>query len=146
MYDNNNHNHNDKLIEKFAESLKKLDIPQNLRASNRNHIHNAFNALPAKTSKNSWWFKKRISIPYPVAAGFLLVFFLQFVLYSLNLVGDFKGHEGEFGNISHTSSIGQSKDIVGPYHSEQGVYVAGIGFVEKTTNTYYRMESHHENN
>ncbi|MHC4073782.1 MAG: hypothetical protein ACYTGS_17410, partial [Planctomycetota bacterium] len=68
---------NEGLVREFAESSKQLKPPEGLRDSNRRYIGNVLHSVNAEKRKISGWLRKRISVPFPVAAGFLLIFCLQ---------------------------------------------------------------------
>ncbi len=76
----------DSMIKATLSSLKDIKIPPNLRASNQRSIDEALaETCDSSRNKGIFWWHKRISIPLPIAAGFLLVFCLQLILQSYNL-------------------------------------------------------------
>ncbi|MBN2588906.1 MAG: hypothetical protein JXA96_03515 [Sedimentisphaerales bacterium] len=138
----NNEKRNEELISKFSESSKKLKTPDGLRDSNRKYIKEALNSINTEKRETPGWFKKRISISYPVAACFLLIFCLQITLGYFHL----KYYSKTQKTIVHnnTDSIGHLEDTVQPFYSEHNVYVAGIGYVEKTQKYTYFKENTNE--
>ena len=91
----------------------------------------------------SWW-KRRVSIPLPIAAGFLLLICLQLALQFTNLKSYFTVSQTAISD-KRQGSIGLSDKTVVPYYSEHGVYVAGIGFIEKSKTYDYFKENDYEN-
>lgn len=144
MDNNNDEKRNEILIREFAESLKKLKTPEGLRNSNRRYIRDTLDSMSAERSKTPGWLSKRISVPFPVAAGFLVLFCLQCALVFFNLAGQAKTYEPAFPNKA--SSIGLSEEPVQPCYSEHTVYVAGIGFVEDVKDYAYFKEKDYESN
>lgn len=138
MHPNNHENHEEKLIQKFSESLNKLEVPDKLRESNRNSIRNAMGSVETKAV----WYRKKLSVPMPIAAGFLLVLSFQLLLFGFQIskinIDDI--------DQAQSNSADQLEPSEDPYYSEQGVYIAGIGFVEKSQHTFCRLENHYENN
>jgi len=137
-------NRNEALIREFEETSKGLKIPEGLRDSNRKYIKDALYSVNAEKRKTPGWLKKRVSIPFPVAAGFLVIFCLQLILQSFNLITYFKTSKPTVSD--KTDSIGLLEKSVQPHYSEQNVYVAGMGFVEKLKNYTYFKENNHEKN
>jgi len=135
---------NEALIREFAKSSKELKTPEGLRASNRRYIRDAIYSAKADRRKTSGWLRKRISVPFPVAAGFLVVFCLQLTLQFINLTTYFKTSKPTVSD--KTDSIGLLEKPLQPHYSEQNVYVAGMGFVEKSKNYAYFKESNYESN
>jgi hypothetical protein len=135
---------NEALIREFAETSKGLKTSEGLRESNRRYIKDALYSVSAGKRKTPGWLKKRISIPFPVAAGFLVIFCLQLILQSFNLITYFKESKPTVSN--KTDSIGLLEKPVQPHYSEHNVYVAGMGFVEKLKNYTYFKENNYENN
>ena len=135
----------DRLIKTALSHLKDLKIPPSLRQSNLKHINEALPETGERsTNKGIFWWHKRISIPLPIAAGFLLVFCLQLIVQSFNLTTHFKASEITTISNKKQSSIGPSEKPSEPYYSEHGVYVTGIGFVEKSKSYDYFKENDYE--
>jgi hypothetical protein len=132
------------LIREFAESLRELKTPEGLRDSNRRYIEHALHSAGAAPSKTPGWFTRRIAVPFPVAAGFLVVFCLQLVLQFFNLADRHKPSEPVLSDT--TKSVGPSEESVRPHYSERNVYVAGTGFVENVKQYAYLKEKDNENN
>ncbi len=135
---------NEALIREFVESSKELKTPEGLRASNRRHIRDAIYSAKADRRKTSGWLRKRISVPFPVAACFLLIFCLQLTLQFTNLTTYFKTSKPTVSD--KTDSIGLLEKPLQLHYSEQNVYVAGMGFVEKSKDYAYFKESNYESN
>ncbi len=135
---------NEGLIREFAESSKQLKLPEELRNSNRRYIGNALFSVNAEKRKTSNWLRKRISVPFPVAAGFLLVFCLQLTLGSFNLTTYFRTSEPTVSD--KTDSTGLVEEPLQLHYSERNVYIAGMGFVEKLKNYAYFRENNYEGN
>ena len=135
---------NEALIREFAESSKQLKPPEGLRDSNRRYIGNALFSVNAEKRKTSGWLRKRISVPFPVAAGFLLIFCLQLTLGSFNLTTYFRTSEPTVSD--KTDSTGLVEKPLQLHYSEHNVYVAGMGFVEKLQNYAYFRENNYEGN
>ncbi len=134
---------NDTLIRKFAESAKELKSPEGLRDSNRRCVADALHSANAEV-KTSGWLRKRIPVPFPVAAGFLLIFCLQLTLACFNLTTYFKTPEETV--TDKTYSTGLVEEPLQLHYSEHNVYVAGMGFVEKLKNYAYFRENNYEGN
>ena len=132
----------EELIHEFSEASRKIKIPDNLRDSNRKFIKEALNSTSIEKRETLSWFRKGIIIPYPVAAVFLLIFFLQLALGFVNLTGYFTTFEQQ--TVVSTNSGNNSDKNIQPYYYENNVYVAGIGYVEKNINYTYFMENNNE--
>lgn len=133
---------NEALIREFAESSKQLKLPGGLRDSNRRYIGNALFSVNAEKRKISDWLRKRISVPFPVAAGFLLIFCLQITFGSFNLTTYFRTSEPTVSD--KTDSTGLVEEPLQLHYSERNVYVAGMGFVEKWKNYVDLKENDYE--
>ena len=134
---------NEALIREFAESAKGLKAPEGLRDSNRRRIEDALHSANAE-GRTPDWLRKRISVPFPVAAGFLLIFCLQLTLQFINLTTFFQTPKEAVSN--KTESIGLLEEPLQLHYSERNVYVAGMGFVEKWKNYAYFKENDYESN
>lgn len=118
-----------KLIEAFAGSARGLSTPAGLRDSNLASIARVLEESPTAKSPpvNAWW-RRRISVPVPIAAAIGLLVVLQFGL--------------SLGHREITESSPQEDSQVEifvhnePLYEETSVYVAGIGMLE-TTRTYF---------
>jgi len=144
MKNNKDETKNESLFQKFAESLKNLKIPEGLRESNRRYIKDALHSTAyEKRATTSWW-RRRVPIPLPIAAGFLLLICLQIALQFTNLKSYFTVSQTAISD-KRQGSIGLSDKTVEPYYSEHGVYVAGIGFIEKSKSYDYFKENDYEN-
>ena len=135
---------NEALIREFSESSKDIKTPEGLRALNRRCIRDALYSARADRRKTSGWLRKRISVPFPVAACFLLIFCLQLTLQFSNLTTYFKTTKQTVSG--KTDSTGLVEEPLQLHYSERNVYVAGMGFVEKSRNYAYFKENNHENN
>lgn len=131
------------LIREFAESSKGLKTPAGLRDSNRRRIEDALSTASAE-GRMPGWLRKRISLPLPVAAGFLLVFCLQLTLQCFNLRTYLRTPREIASN--KTDSTGLVEKPLQLHYSEQTVYVAGMGFAEKLKNYAYLRENNYEGN
>jgi hypothetical protein len=69
---------------------------------------------------------------------------LQLTLQFINLTTYFKTSKPTVSD--KTDSIGLLEKPLQPHYSEQNVYVAGMGFVEKSKNYAYFKESNYESN
>ncbi len=143
MNNKKNENRSETLIKEFAELSKGLKTPDGLRDSNRRHIEDALHSANAE-GRTSGWLRKRISVPFPVAAGFLLIFCLQLGLQCFNLRAYFKIPKSIVSN--RTDSTGLVETPLQLHYSEQTVYVAGTGFVEKLKSYAYLKENSYESN
>lgn len=144
MDNKKNEERNEALIREFEKSSKELKTPERLRESNLRYIRNALYSARAEKRKTSGWLRKRISVPFPVAAGFLVIFCLQFILQFIYVTTDFKTSETTVSG--KTDSIGLLEKPLQPHYSEQNVYVAGMGYVEKWKNYSYYKENDYESN
>ena len=134
---------NETLIRDFAESSRRLKIPEGLRDSNRRGIESALHFANAE-KRTPGWLRKRISVPFPVAAGFLLVFCLQLALQCFNLTTYLKAPSKAISN--KTDSTGQVEEPLQLHYSERTTYVAGMGFAQKLKNYTYLRENNYESN
>ena len=134
---------NETLIRDFAESSKSIKIPDGLRDSNRRRIENALHSANGK-ERTPGWLRKRISVPFPVAAGFLLVFCLQLALQCFNLTTYFRTPSEAISD--KTDSTGLEEEPLQLHYSEQTTYVAGMGFAQKLKNYAYLRENNYESN
>lgn len=132
---------NDALIREFVESSKRLRTPEGLRDSNRRRIEDALHSASTEGSTPGW-LRRRISVPFPVAAGFLLIFCLQLTFQCFNVRTYFKTPKE---TASHkTDSTGLVEKPLQLHYSEQTVYVAGMGFAERLKNYAYSKENNYE--
>jgi len=131
------------LIREFAESAKELKAPEELRDSNRRRIEDALHSAYAE-ERIPGWLRKRISVPFPIAAGFLLIFCLQLTLQCFNLAIHFRTPKEAIAN--NTDSTGLVEEPLQLHYSERNVYVAGMGFVENLKNYAYLKENNYEGN
>lgn len=144
MDNKKNEERNEALIREFTKSSKKLKTPEGLRDSNRKYIRDALCSVRTEKRKTSGWLRRRISVPFPVAAGFLVIFCLQFILQFSNVTTYFKTSKQTISD--ETDSRGLLEKPLQPHYSEQNVYVAGMGFVEKSKNYSYDKENDYESN
>jgi len=135
---------NEALIREFAKSSQELKTPEGLRDSNRRHINDAIYSANAERRKAPGWLRKRICVPFPVAAGFLVIFCLQLTLQFFNLTAFFQRPREAVAN--KTDAIGQLEKPSQLRYSERNVYVAGMGFVETFKNFAYSQENDYESN
>ena len=80
MGNNQDETKNDFLPQGFIDSLKNVEIPGGLRESNRKYIKDALHSTGNENRATSIWRKRRISVPVPIAAGFMLLICLQVAL------------------------------------------------------------------
>jgi hypothetical protein len=125
---------NEALIREFAESSKELKTPEGLRGSNRRYINDALYSVNAERKRTPGWLRKRI----------LVIFCLQLTLQFTNLTTYFKTSKPTVSD--KTDSIGLLEKPLQTHYSEQNVYVAGMGFVEKSKNYAYFKENDYESN
>jgi hypothetical protein len=144
MDNEQNEKRNEALIREFTESSKKLKTPEGLRDSNRRCIHDAVYSANAERRKTPGWLRKRISVPFPAAAGFLVIFGLLLTLQFVNLKTYFKTSKPVIPD--QIGSIGLSEQPLQLHYSERDVYVAGMGFVEKSKNYTYFKDSQYGSN
>jgi len=144
MESNENEKKDGVLIRVFAESLKELKTPEGLRESNRQYIRNALCSASAERGRIPGLLSKRISVPFPVAAGFLVLFCLQLAIQFFSIGGQPGTSEPPFPD--KTNSIGILEEPVQPRYSERNVYVAGMGFVENVKDYAYLKEKDYESN
>lgn len=131
------------LIRGFTELSRRLEAPAGLRESNRRRIEDVLHSAGAK-ARTRGWLRKSISVPFPVAAGFLLIFCLQLAFQCFNLRTYFKTPENAAPH--RTDSTGLVEKPLQLHYSEQSIYVAGMGFAEKLKNYAYLREANHEVN
>ena len=143
MENNKDETKNDSLIRDFAKSLQKAKIPEGLRESNRKYIKNALHSKGNENRATSIWWKRRVSIPVPIAAGFLLMICLQFALQFTNFNGITKKDVSVVFDKTQ-NSIGLSEKPSENHYSEQGIYVTGMGFLEKSKTMYVFKENSYE--
>ncbi len=79
-----------------------------------------------------------------VSAYHYILICLQFALQSTNLKSYFKESQTVISDTTQ-NSIGLSEKSSESYYSEHGVYVAGIGFIEKSKSYDYFKENDYEN-
>lgn len=134
----------EKRMGEISDALNRLEVPKELRLLNRRCIEHAFET--AANGKKAWY-QRRVSVPLPAAAGFLLFLGLQILLSSLYLADRLRGEAAVIadGGI-HTQSTGLLNNTDEPVIVEQGTYIAGIGFVEKSKRYVYAMENEYETN
>ncbi len=144
MENNKDETKNESLPQGFVDSLKKVEIPEGLRESNRKYIKDALYSTGQKDRTTISWWKRRISIPVPIAAGFLLLICLQVALQFTNFN---KNTNKDISVVSDKTqnSIGLSEKPSEVHYSEQGVYVTGMGFIENSKTMYIFKENDYEN-
>jgi hypothetical protein len=144
MDNKKNEERNEASIREFVKSSKELKAPEGLRDLNRRHIRDALYSARAEKRKTPGWLRKRISVPFPVAAGFLVIFCLQIILQFINPTIYFQTSKQTISD--ETDSKGLLEETLQPHYSEQNVYVCGMGFVEKWKNYTYYKENDYESN
>ena len=117
----------DAQIRDALSGLKDLKIPPDLRASNQRNIEDALvETRGGRPRQGASWWHKRLSVPFPVAAGFMLVLGLSLILGLL---------QRQTVNLSVPEDTKSVKSMmsseVRPHYYEASVYVAGMGFIEK---------------
>jgi hypothetical protein len=132
------------LIREFAESSKGLKMPEGLRDSNRRYIRDASSSVYTEKGKTSGWLRKRVPVPFPVAAGFLLIFCLQLILQFVNLTTSSQTPKETVSN--KTDLIGLLEEPLQLHYSERNIYVAGMGFVEKRKDYAHFKGNDYESN
>jgi hypothetical protein len=143
MNDKKEERRNEALIREFAESSKRLRRLEGLRDSNRRCIENALRSPNAEKSAPGW-LSRRVSVPFPVAAGFLLIFCLQLTFQCFNLASHFKTPKEMASD--KTDSTRLAEEPLQLHYSEQTIYVAGMGFAERLKNYAYFRENDYEDN
>ena len=140
----------DSLIEESLSSLKALEIPSGLRDSNRQRIEQVLAEVSkAEVGLRYPWWRRRVVIPLPVAAGFIIAFGLLITgqIAQVNW-GDkttpVRYDKTEVIRKSSPERPAQNQDKL--YYHEAGIYVAGIGLVEKEYGHNFFQENSHENN
>jgi hypothetical protein len=136
MENNKDETKNDSLIRDFAESLQKAKIPEGLRESNRKYIKDALYSTEQKGRATMGWWKRRISIPVPIAAGFMLLICLQVTLQFTSFNANTNKTTSVVSDKTQ-NSIGLSEKPLESHHSEHSVYVAGMGFTKRSINYEY---------
>ena len=117
-------------------------------AGNRQRIHTAL-SRKGRRWRVSWW-RRRMAVPFPMAAGFVAVFGILVWLQASQIDWGPESAQ-ERGPIQRVMDIGSdtgaSETGQGRYHPyESAVYVAGMGFVERNYGRVFIRENNHENN
>lgn len=120
------------IIERFGQQARGIEVPSRLRQANAARIRGALEKATARGQQGAPWWRRRISVPLPLAAAILLVVFLQLAFQLTGSPGDDLSSAGRKGDIP----TGPSATIERPPYTERCVYVARIGVVE-SNRTYF---------
>ena len=141
----------DASIENALSPLRNLKIPPTLRASNKQRIRQALAERAERSERTGfWWWRRRISIPAPVAAGFLIVFCLLALLQlgrtnqplQATKPSEYKSGKAITDSDTKTTAPKQKQ----PYYYEKTVYIAGMGFINQERGYQFLQENNYENN
>ena len=121
--------HHDQDINAFSEPLKQIEIPTNLRQYNRAAIVRALEQHETGTIARSYW-KRRVSVPLPIAAAILLVIGLQVLIQIRSVV------QSQRQPISTAQETTQANEFITEkeesfeiQYQQRTVYVAGLGTI-----------------
>lgn len=128
------------LIENALAPLKALKTPPGLRTLNRDRINKA---LTERINDNSraripLW-RRRISIPFPVAAVFA-VFFCSLLFLQLSQM-ERHPEASKATNVAIATAKPEE-----PHYYEKALYVRGIGFINQEHGYKFFEENNHEIN
>ena len=124
-------------IKAFSEPLKQLEPPADLRQHNRAAIVRALEQHETGPIARLYWWKRRISVPLPIAAAILLVIGLQ-VLFQIR-----SAMQSQHQPVSTAQETTQANEFITEkeasfeiQYQQRTVYVAGLG-------TIHRAEIYH---
>lgn len=120
------------IIEHFSQQARDVDVPCHLRQSNTARIRGALERAFSDGGQHTSWWRRRISVPLPVAAAVLLIVLLQLAFQLSRSPGDGSPWAGNNSDIP----TGPSATIERPQYAESSVYIARIGVVE-SNRTYF---------
>ena len=141
----------DASIENALSPLRGLKIPPTLRASNEQRIREALAERAERSERTGfWWWRRRISIPAPVAAGFLIAFCLLSLFQLVRIFqptqatkpSEYKADKAVIPSDTKTIAPKQKQ----PSYYEKTVYIAGMGFINQERGYQFLQENNYENN
>jgi len=124
----------DQKIEAFTRQARAISIPDTLRKSNEAAIQAALNGIEASPRPALPWWRRRVSVPLPVAAAILLIIALQVGLFLVVRTPD----SGTTPTTPLAPPTGQSITEAPPQYAQTCVYVSGMGVVEKNQEFFYQ--------
>ena len=135
------------VLKKVLEPLKMLKIPAGLRKTNQERIQDSLNQK-AKSFRVPWW-RRRIGVPLPAAAGFVIIL----GVLSLLQISRFDAYQEGNKPIEQMIPVEETrfntekaqKQEERFYYYETANYVAGLGFVERERGRIFIRENHHDN-
>ena len=130
--DKHNRPEDETIIEQFSQQARNVDVPRHLRQSNTARIRGALEQTASGRDRRVTWWRRRVSIPLPVAAAILLVVLLQLAF----LLAESRGNRQTESAAKSDLPTGPSATIEHPQYAETCVYIARIGVVE-SNRTYF---------
>jgi hypothetical protein len=130
--DKHNRPEEEAIIERFGQQARDVDVPPHLRQSNTAQIRGALEKMASGRDQRATWWRRRVSVPLPVAAAILLVVLVQL---ALQLTGAPGNRQSERVSTSDVPT-GPSAAIERPQYAESCVYIARLGVVE-SNRTYF---------
>ncbi len=130
--DKHNRPEDETIIEQFSQQARDVDVPRHLRQSNTARIRGALEQAAFGRDPRVTWWRRRVSIPLPVAAAILLVVLAQFVLQLTGAPGNRQTEQVGKSDLP----TGPSATIEHPQYAESSVYIARIGVIE-SNRTYF---------
>jgi hypothetical protein len=131
----------DGLIRDALTPLRSVGMPSGVRASTERRIHASL-AGDVTCRDGLWktWWRYRVSVPVPVAAGLVLFLALLGILQLWQL-----SHHHTLGEPEVVATPGPAATRVSrPQHYEAALYVTGMGFVQSERGYRFFEENNHE--
>ena len=136
----------DERIRAALNPLNDLEPPAGLRQSNRRYLRRY--GEKQNPPRTPWW-KRRLAIPYPVAAGFILAFG---ALLFLNTKPQPKNDYAPSVSVPEQTQTPKNNQSTRPHlalqpeasYYESSYYVAGLGAIEKKQGYLFLEEYNHE--
>jgi len=142
-----NDNGVDSQIENALEPLKSLNLPNSLRNSNQKAIQEALadKNSARDTLPGSWWYR-RISVSYPMAAGFIIAFLLSIILQFISVTSDTNDVQSvnkQSESIVQSLKADSSDET---YYYETTIYMCSLGILGQEQGYQYYKENDYELN
>lgn len=131
----------DDLMRDALAPLRRVGMPAGARTSTERRIQAAL-AVAVTSRDGLWrtWWRRRVSVPFPVAAGFVL--FLS-VLGILQLCQLSHRPAGDKAGLA-SKSVPVATEVSKPEYYEEGLYVTGMGLVNSERGYRLYKETNHE--
>lgn len=131
----------DDLIRDGLAPLKRVGMPAGARTSTEQRIQAALaGAVASRDGLWRTWWRRRVSVPFPVAAGLVLFAALLGTLQLRQLSYQYTVDKPEVASTPGPAAAQVSR----PQYYEEALYVTGLGFVNSERGYRFFEENNHE--